>query len=203
MARAGMMWPPVPPPAINTRTQLLDLPRDVEQHANQSEHDEERRSAIGDEREGDALCRHQREHDADIKERLNQNGRRDPESEKARKRIFGENARANTAIAEDDEKPDNDQRAEQTKLFGNICEDVVRVRLRQVEELLPSLHVAQTAQAAGSHSDERLNNVKALAQWVRLRIHKCQQGVATPLYAEEHEVQHRYGSQRRIAEILH
>ena len=75
-AMPGYRCPPVPPPAITTRTASrgsrlhLRVLRNVQQHAHAEQVDQQRRSAGADERQRNALGRHQAEHDADVHERL-------------------------------------------------------------------------------------------------------------------------------------
>src|SRR5277367_6125698 len=77
------------------------------------------------------------------------------------------------------------------------------MRLGQIEELLPPLHIVKPEDSARPDCDERLDNVKALAERIGLRIDKGQQQVSTPLHAEEHEVKHRERRQKRVAKIFH
>src|ERR1700678_3600895 len=155
IARAGMTWPPVPPPAIMTRILSVDLPGKTQQDADAGQGDEQRRSPIRDEGQGDAFGGNQSEHHADVEEGLDQDGRGDAKSQKAREDVFGKAGRPQAAITESHEQGDDGQRANQSELFGDIGKDKVGVWLRQVEELLPAFHKAEPAYPAGADRDQR------------------------------------------------
>src|SRR4051812_11426420 len=66
IASAGITCPPVPPPAKTVRMivlrSLVGLLRDVQQHADAHQHNEQRRSTVRDKRQRDAFGRQQRQH---------------------------------------------------------------------------------------------------------------------------------------------
>ena len=64
---------------LHARRRVL---RHVQQNAHADQIDQQRRSAGADERQRNALGRHQAEHDADVHERLHRDHRRQPEREK-------------------------------------------------------------------------------------------------------------------------
>ena len=72
---------------------------------------------------------------------------RDAEGHEAGKGILREDGRAHAAPADEDEEPDDDQRPNQSQFLGNVREDVVGVRLGQIKELLPAIHVAHAAES--------------------------------------------------------
>src|SRR5271166_4873583 len=164
MARAGMMWPPVPPPAMATRTGLIHLAGDVQQHADGREHDEQRGSSVGDEGQGDAFGGDEGEHNADVEEGLDEQGRGDAESQEAGERVFRQDGGTHAAITKHDEESDDGDGSDEAEFFGDVGENVIGMRLRQIEELLAAVHIAQAAKAAGSDGDEGLNDVEALAE---------------------------------------
>ena len=86
---------------------------------------------------------------------------------------------------------DDQQRADQSKLFADVGEDEVGVRLRQIEELLPSFHQAEAANAAGADRNQRLQDVEAGAARVGFGIDEGQHARAPPGHTEEHVVEHR------------
>src|ERR1700721_1260532 len=141
MASAGMTWPPVPPPAIRTRRSAMAGPLAT------------------------SICLageiQQRQHDAHVEEGLDENGRGDAEGEEACEGILREAGRTQPAIPEGHEQRNDDHRAQQTKLLGDIGEDEIRVRLRQLEEFLQAVHITAAPPSPCTHRDERLDGVEA------------------------------------------
>src|SRR5579871_4423473 len=92
IASAGITWPPVPPPAIKTRSLFpvpctsVNLTRNIQQHAHPSQRNEDRSSTRRDKRQRNPLRRQERQHHAHIEEGLNQNRSRQPKRQESRKR---------------------------------------------------------------------------------------------------------------------
>ena len=114
-----------PPPAISTRSDAAEaapapqsisrvmfsstpMPASVTNRTGAAE---------GDERQRDALGGQQRDGDAHVEERLDQDRGRQAEGQEARERIRREECRTHAAVAEDDEQRDQRKRTEQAKLF--------------------------------------------------------------------------------------
>ena len=119
----------MPPPAIMTRMRSVDLPGETQKHTDAGQGDEQRCAAIGDEGQGYALRRHQREHHADVEECLDKDSGGDAESEKAGKDVFRKARGPQSPKSKSHEEGDDDQGANQTKLLGNVGKDEVRMRL--------------------------------------------------------------------------
>src|SRR5258708_6550635 len=125
IASAGITCPPVPPPAIKTRsaTTSVDLTRHIHQHAHPSKRNKDRSPPRRDERQRNPLGRQQRQHHAHIEEGLNQNCRRQSKRQEPRKRIGRQKSRPQPAIPQSHEQRDNNQRPNQTQLLADVRED--------------------------------------------------------------------------------
>src|ERR1039458_8839367 len=134
MARAGITWPPVPPPA-RTIFISIRLLRDVEQHAHAGQGDDERRAAVGDERQRNPLGGEQSQHDADVEKGLDADHGGDADGQNPGEIVTRPPRRAQSAEAEKRKGRNEAHRSDQSQLLGDHGEDEVGLRLGQIEEL--------------------------------------------------------------------
>ncbi len=120
-------------------------------------------SAVAHQRERQALRRKHAHVDADVDERLNA----DPQSEaggqialKPEARLGGKPRDVETAPDECDKQRKSQCDAGQPQLFRQHGEQEVRVRFRQIEELLDALSEADTEPLPAADRDERLRELK-------------------------------------------
>src|SRR5579859_1802572 len=187
IASAGKTCPPVPPPAINnfiaetsakqrrsklrhykenksaSTRELRGLLRDIQKHSGAQQHHQQTRSAVADERQRNALRGHHSEDHGEIDERLPQNHGCDSQSEQTAKGIGRREGRANSTPAVNDKKRDDEQRTDEAEFFANHGVDEIGMSLGQVEKFLFAFHQADAGEAAGTHGDERLPQLKASA----------------------------------------
>src|SRR6202021_1750167 len=207
IASAGITCPPVPPPAISTlkldrSPTLIDLTRDIQQHAHTRQRNKKRSTARRDKRQRNSLRRQQRQHHAHVEESLDQNRRRNTKRQKPRKRIGRKECRPQPPIAQPDKQTEDQQSPNQTKLLADIREDKIRLHLGKIEQLLPSLHQTQPANSTSPHRNQRLQNMKSASPRVSLRINKRQHPRPSKRHMEQHEVQHRSSHSRTNRKIL-
>ena len=79
----------------------------------------------------------------------------------------------------DAEAEQHQHRAHQPELLRDDRVDEVGVRFRQIEQLLHALHQAAAADAAGADGNERLDDLKAVAERVGPRIQEASSGGGT------------------------
>ncbi len=83
----------------------------------------------------------------------------------------------------------NHQRAYQPQLLGGYGENEVGVGFGQIEKFLLALHQTNAGDAAGADGDQGLNDVKAAALWVGIRIKECEDAGAAIGYVEDQEIE--------------
>src|SRR5882762_4583481 len=146
IASAGKTCPPVPPPAISNFTWRVRssrfgrLLRDIQEHTSGQQHDEQAGSAIADERERNSFRRYHAEHHREIDQRLAQHHGCDAQRQQPPEPIGRSECSAHAAPAINDKEGDHNRRADKAELFRNYSINKVRVRFRQVEELLLTFH---------------------------------------------------------------
>src|SRR6266436_2689090 len=146
IASAGKTCPPLQPPAISNFTWrvrsscLCRLLRDIQQHSGCQQHGEQTRSAVADEWERNSFRRNHAEHHREIDQHLAQHHGRDAQRQQASEPVRRSERRAHAAPAINDKESDHNHRADKAKLFRNYGINKIRVRLRQVEELLLTFH---------------------------------------------------------------
>src|SRR6266849_2311008 len=156
IASAGKTCPPVPPPAISNFTWLVRssccrcLLRNIQQHTGSQQHDQQTRSPIADERQRDPFRRNHPEHNREINQRLAQDHRgyshRQQPPESVRRTERGTHA----APAINDKERNHDHRPDKTQFLADHRVNKIRVRFRQIEELLFALHQANAREAPGA-----------------------------------------------------
>src|SRR5262249_10256412 len=85
--------------------------------------------------------------------------------------------------------------------FGGYGKDEVRVRLRQIEELLLPFHQARASDAACTHGNKRLNDVEAGLLAVCIRIDECENPVATELHMKDQKIERQQPGAEGVSEI--
>src|SRR5437660_8734060 len=181
IASAGKTCPPVPPPAISNFTGLVHpsrfcrLLRNIQQNAGGQEHDQQTRSAIADEGQRNSFRRHHSEHDSKINQRLAQHHRGDSQRQQAPESVRRTEGGAHPPPAVDHKEGDDRNRPEKTQLLADHRINKIRVRLRQIKELLFALHQAHARESAGANCDERLQQLKSSALRIGVRMQKSHQ----------------------------
>src|SRR3989440_312218 len=203
MAMAGKTWPPVPPPAINNFTDLAvrssghdiscpylksfpfasafarsfgsRLLRNIQEHARGQQHDEQTRATVADKRQRNSFGWHHTEDDGEIDERLTKHHGSDAEREEAAETVRRGKCRTQSAPAVNSEERDDDNGADEAKLFRDDGKNKIGVRFGEIEKFLFAFHEADAREAAGTDSDERLRELKAGALRVHVRMKKYQQ----------------------------
>src|SRR5882724_9747472 len=178
IAIAGKTCPPVPPPAINNFTarvrssRFRRLLRNIQKHSGGQQHDKQTGSAIADEWERNSLCWHHAKHHREIDQRLAQHHGRDAQRQQAPKPVWRSKRSAHAAPAINDKKRNHNHRADKAKLLSNYGINKIGVRFRQIKELLLTLHQAHACKPAGTHGNQRLQQLKSGALRIRRRIEK-------------------------------
>src|SRR6266849_5199002 len=146
IAIAGKTCPPVPPPAISNFTARVRfsrfrcLLRNIQKHSGGQQHDEQTRSAVADEWERNSLRWHHAQHHREIDQRLTQHHGRDAQRQQAPEPVRRSKRSTHAAPAINDKESDHNHCADKAKLFRNYGINKIRVRFRQIEELLLTFH---------------------------------------------------------------
>src|SRR2546422_5555743 len=89
--------------------------------------------------------------------------------------VGGAERSAHPPPAINDEERNHDHRPDKTEFLADHCINKVRMRLRQIEELLFALHQAYARETARADSNERLQELKSCALWIGIRVQKSHQ----------------------------
>src|SRR5216110_2120325 len=169
IASAGKTCPPVPPPAISNFTGLVHPSqfcrplRNIQQNAGGQEHDQQTRSAIADEGQRNSFRRHHSEHDSKINQRLAQHHRGDSQRQQPPEFVRRAEGSTHPAPAIDHKERDDSDCSEKAQLLADHRINKIRVRFRQIKELLFALHQTHACESARADSDERLKKLKSSA----------------------------------------
>src|SRR5437660_12826563 len=183
-ARAGMRWPPVPPPASRTFIAARiasccpvrpapPLPH-ADQHAGRDERDEQARASVRDERQRDPRRRQQRQAHTDVERRGDADQRGEPDREKLAERITRGARDPKPEPHERAEQREDDEYADEPPLLADRRKDEIRVRVGEIAELLLPLPQAHTEQPPRSDADERLLHLPGRLLRPRARRQKGQ-----------------------------
>src|SRR5205807_6960894 len=166
-ARAGMRWPPVPPPASRTfiaaRIGLAScrpvrpappLPH-ADQHAGRDERDEQVRASVRDEWQRDPGRRQQRQAHADVERRGDADQRGEPDREQLPEGITCGARDPKPEPHERAEQREDDEYADEPPLLADRRKDEIRVRVGELAELLLPLPQAHTEQPPRPAAAER------------------------------------------------
>jgi hypothetical protein len=175
--------------------------RDIQQHAHTEQADEQRRTAIADERQRDALRRQQSEYHAHVHERLDRDHRREPEGNERPEPVFRAHRDLQAAPRDHAEANQNRRRTDQAELLADHRVDEVGVRFRQIEQLLNPFHQSAAGHAAGAHGNPRLDDLEAVAERVLPGIEKREQTAPPVRRGHQHGEQHGPHDQRRADDI--
>src|SRR5437763_536450 len=161
-ASAGSTWPAVPPAAITHRssTRCCTAGGDVKEDADGQERDDERRAAVGDERQGNPGQRREPEHRREIDHRLAAHERHEADREALAERVLAPQRNAQAGVGERSERGDARRHADEAELLADDAEDHVGVGLRQVVDLHDALAQPRAEHAAGPQADQRLNRLE-------------------------------------------
>src|ERR1043165_2864559 len=151
--------------------------REIQQHPDGHEARQQRRAAIADERQRQALRRQEAQRDADVDQRRHGDEQREADGgvELEALRVARD---AEAAPDEEGEEDDEDERADEAELLADDGEDEVRMRLGEEEELLPPVAEAEAAQAARAEGDERLHGLESLPQRIGLGVQEREEAIA-------------------------
>src|SRR6267378_3205813 len=202
IASAGKTCPPVPPPAISNFTwrvrssRFCRLLRNIQEHSGGQQHDQQTRSTVADERERNPFRRNHAEHHGEIDQRLTQHHGRDAQREQPPETVGRSNRSAHAAPAISDKKSDHDRRADKAQLFANYGINEIGMRLRQIEELLLTLHQTHAGKSAGSHGDQRLQQLKSSALRIRSGVKKSHEPRLAVRHLCNQEVEQRHRGHR-------
>src|SRR4051794_35654683 len=166
-ASDGATSPPVPPAAISARScRSSATTRDVKEHADREEGDNERRAAVRDERERDSGQRREAEHGGEVDRRLARDQGRDPGGEPLAERVLALQGEPQARVGERAVARDEDGSADEPELLADHREDHVGVRLGEVMDLLDPLAEPTPEDPAGPEADLRLDVLQARAEWI-------------------------------------
>src|SRR5215472_10417898 len=163
---------------------------------------DERGAAVADERQRYAGDRPRRCRDADVHERLQDDRRRDAGREIETESVFGCGCDADAAICEREEEQEHRGRADKAELLTDDRVDEIRIRLRQVAELLTALPESNPEDTARSERVERLYDVVTGALRVVERMEKRGEAIA-PVRAREDEGDDRRDRDDRLEDEMH
>src|SRR5437879_2338707 len=202
MASDGKTCPPVPPPAISNFTVRAPaqhgrnmlrhynrnspgvtlvpscfrrLLRNIQKHTGGQQHDEQARSAIADERQRDPFRRNHPKHHCEINQRLAQDHRGYSQRQQPPESVRGTERSTHPSPAINYKKRNHSHRSDKTKFLADDRINKIRVRLRQIEELLFALHQAYAREAARADGNERLKQLKSGALRIGIRVQKSGQ----------------------------
>src|SRR6202521_1321548 len=217
MASAGKTCPPVPPPAISNFTGralaeqgrnmlrpynrnspgmaqipscLCRLLRNIQKHTSGQQHDQQTRSAIADEGQRDSFRRNHAKHHREIHQRLAQDHRGYSQRQQSPESVRRTERRAHPSQAINDKERNHDHRPDETQFLADHRIDKIRVRLRQIEELLFALHQANARETAGADGDERLQQLKSSALRIGIRVQESRQSGLPVRYLGDEQIHH-------------
>src|SRR3989454_12495058 len=139
-----MRWPPVPPPARRTLTALSRARRpppapNADQPPRRHQCDEQARAAVRDERQRDARRGEQRQADTNVQRGGGADQGGEPHGEQPPERIARGPCDPEPEPDERAEQEEDDDHADESPLLADGRENEIRVRVREVAELLLSL----------------------------------------------------------------
>ena len=140
--------------------------RHVQQDPHRQQVDQQRRPAVADEGQRDAFRRQKPEHHADVHECLRRHHRGQADREKRAESIGRAHCRPQAAPRDDAEARQDHRCAREPQLLRDHRVDEVGVRLRQIEQFLHPRHQPAPEHAARPDGDQRLNDLKSVAQRV-------------------------------------
>src|SRR6266851_5772503 len=217
MASAGKTCPPVPPPAISNFTgsalaeqrrsmlrhynrnspgvsllpsRFCRLLRNIQKHSGGQQHDQQTRSPIADERQRYPFRRHHPEHDRKINQRLAQDHRGYSQRQQPPESVRGTERSTHPSPAIDYKKRNHDHRSDKTKFLADDGINKIRVRLRQIEELLFALHQAYAREATRADGNERLKQLKSGALRIGIRVQESSQSGLPVRHLRDKQVHH-------------
>src|SRR5581483_2052759 len=172
IASDGARWPTVPPAAIRHRSCLCRsmATGDVKEDAHGEESDDEARPAVGDERERDAGERGEPEDGREVDRRLAADERGDAGGEPLAERVLARDREPQAGVREGAVAGHQERGADEAELLPDHREDHVRVRLRQVADLVDPLAEPAAEHAARAEADERLHVLQAVVRRVLPRV---------------------------------
>src|SRR5467141_2251958 len=164
--------------------------RNIQQHTGGQQHDQQTRSAIADERQRDPFRRHHPEHDRKINQRLAQDHRSYSQRQQPPESVRRTGRGAHPSPTINYKEGNHDHRPNKTQFLADHCINKIRVRLRQIEELLLALHQAYSREAARADGDERLKQLKSRALRIGIRVQESGQSGLPVRYLRDEQIHH-------------
>src|SRR5437867_1043459 len=148
--------------------------RNVQQHPEGAQADDQARAPVRQERQRDPLRRHQTQRHGHVQHRLHDQPDRNPHPEVITTAVRGAGRRHDAAPKQYAERDDHRRGPDEPQLFGDHREHEIGVRLRQEKQLLTALPDALAVQSAAGHRQDRLAHLEAGPQRVVVRVHEGQ-----------------------------
>src|SRR5580704_6425553 len=145
-ASAGMMWPPVPPPAMRKAplapcpAELSRMFRDIHQNSERGQSRQQRAASGADQGQRDAFGRQHIEHHADVHEGLHDDHGGDAERQITAEVVGHDHGGAQAAPEDQPEGQQHAEGADQAHLLADYRVNKIRVGLGEVEQFLLALH---------------------------------------------------------------
>ncbi len=142
------------------------------------------------------------EHDTHVHERLDRHHRGQPEREKRAEAVGRAKRDAEPAPGDHAEAHDHERGADETELFGDDRENEIAVRFRQVEQLLDAFHQTASGDSAGADGNERLDDLKAVAERILPRVEEGEEPAAPIVGAHRDDGDGGQAEQNRAEDVL-
>src|SRR5690349_1972624 len=191
-ASDGRTWPAVPPAAITHLSCDCEpvTATDVKEDPDGGEHDDDAGASIRHQGQRDPGQRREADNGGQVQRSLPADDRRDPDRERLAERVAAAQGDPQARPAECRVRGENERDADETELLADDREDHVRVRLREVEDLLDALAQADAEDPARPEPDHRLHGLEARTLSVVPRIDEAEDArppVRLEPDREEHE----------------
>src|SRR2546426_363545 len=148
--------------------------RNVQQHPEGAQADDQARAPVRQERQRDPLRRRQTQRHGHVQHRLHDQPDRNPHPEVITTAVRGAGRRHDAAPKQYAERDDHRRGPDEPQLFGDHREHEIGVRLGQEKQLLTALPDALAVQSAAGHRQDRLAHLEAGPQRVVVRVHEGQ-----------------------------
>src|SRR6185436_19309278 len=177
-ASAGSTCPAVPPAAIRHRSCDSSIRRHIQEDADRRQLDDQVRAAVGDERQRDPGERRESQNGHEIDRRLTADERDETGREVLSEGVPARQRDAESGPREERVGEDHAGRADEPELLADDRQDHVRVRFREVVDLLDSLAEPFAEQPARAEPDLRLHDLEAAPLRVVPRVEEAEEAVA-------------------------
>src|SRR6266508_401384 len=204
-----MPLPPIPTKWICWYRLNMGVLRNIQEYSRRNHRDEQGGAAERDEGQWQPLRRQQARHDPQVHEGLRRDQHGDPERQVRAEGVRRPQPDPQPAPDQNDEERDDGRRAHEAQLLGDDREDEIRVRFREVEELLAGRADALAENPAVAEREPRLDDLESADARVRPDRHherrqrKREDEAQVPdSAAREEQEREREGDERQaIAEV--